>query len=98
MSKVAKIALVTISLVAGAASAPAFAQSGWALEQGKKETRQLLRLMDTDQNGRVSKAEFMRFMEAESDRLDVDHSGELSVQELSHFYYRRSYPGGTSHR
>jgi EF-hand domain pair len=98
MSKVAKIALVTISLVAGAASGPAFAQSVWALEQGKKETRQLLRLMDTDQNGRVSKAEFMRFMEAEFDRLDVDHSGELSVQELSHFYYRRSYPGGTSHR
>src|SRR5208283_459068 len=43
----------------------------------------LLRLMDTDRNGRVSKAEFMHFMAEEFDRLDVDHSGELDPEELS---------------
>jgi len=39
--------------------------------------------MDTDRNGRVSKAEFMHFMAEEFDRLDVDHSGELDPEELS---------------
>jgi len=38
--------------------------------------------MDTDRNGRVSKAEFMHFMGEEFDRLDVDHSGELDPEEL----------------
>jgi hypothetical protein len=32
----------------------------------------LLLLMDTNQNGRISKQEFMTFMEAEFDRLDTD--------------------------
>jgi Ca2+-binding EF-hand superfamily protein len=95
MSKIAMIALVTISLVAGAASTAAFAVSSRAVAQGEKETRQLLRLMDVDQNGRVSKQEFMQFMEAEFDRLDVDRSGELTVKELSHFRYSPAHPGGT---
>jgi Ca2+-binding EF-hand superfamily protein len=95
MSKIAMIALVTISLVAGAASTPAFAVSSRAVAQGEKETRQLLRLMDVDQNGRVSKQEFMQFMEAEFDRLDVDRSGELTVKELSHFRYSPPHTGGT---
>jgi hypothetical protein len=100
MSKIAKIALVTISLVAGAASTPAFAVSRRAVAQGEKETQQLLRLMDLDQNGRVSKQEFMQFMEAEFDRLDVDRSGELTVKELSkaRFRYSPPHPGGTGSR
>jgi hypothetical protein len=95
MSKIAKITLITISLVAGASSTPAFAAGRRALAQGEKETQQLLRLMDVDQNGRVSKQEFMQFMEAEFDRLDVDRSGELTVKELSHFRYSAPHPGGT---
>jgi Ca2+-binding EF-hand superfamily protein len=39
--------------------------------------------MDKDQNGKVSKQEFMSFMEAEFARLDKDKSGELDVQELT---------------
>jgi Ca2+-binding EF-hand superfamily protein len=31
--------------------------------------------MDTDQNGKISHAEFMAFMEAEFQRLDLDHDG-----------------------
>jgi Ca2+-binding EF-hand superfamily protein len=98
MSK--KIAFATMVLVLAVASTPAFAISNQALQQGTKETRQLLRLMDTDQNGEVSKAEFMRFMEAEFDRLDVDHSGALSVRELSRFpfHYAPGRVGGTTHR
>jgi Ca2+-binding EF-hand superfamily protein len=38
--------------------------------------------MDADKNGKISRAEFMAFMAAEFDRLDVDKSGELDVKEL----------------
>jgi Ca2+-binding EF-hand superfamily protein len=47
------------------------------------EVRQLVIMMDTDKNGKVSKKEFMDFMSAEFDRLDSDKSGELDVKELS---------------
>lgn len=49
---------------------------------GEAEVVQLLLLMDTDKNGKVSKQEFMKFMEAEFDRLDKDKSGELDPKEL----------------
>jgi len=44
--------------------------------------RQLVRLMDTDKNGTVSKDEFMQFMSQTFDRLDVNKSGELEREEL----------------
>ncbi len=50
---------------------------------GEDEVKQLLLLMDTDKNGRISKQEFMKFMEAEFDRLDKDKSGDLDVHELA---------------
>ncbi len=39
--------------------------------------------MDTDKNGKISKAEWMKFMEQEFDRLDTNHNGELDVKELT---------------
>jgi len=96
MFKTAKIAVVTIALVGGAASTSAFAVSSKGVAAGEAYARQLLQLMDTDKNGKVSRAEFMHFMEAEFDRLDVDHNGELTVQELAKFPYRvpySSHPG-----
>ena len=50
---------------------------------GEREAKKLLLLMDKDQNGKVSKQEFMNFMEAEFDRLDKDMNGELDVKELT---------------
>ncbi len=47
--------------------------------------------MDTDKNGKVSKQEYMKFMEDEFDRLDRDKSGELDVAELSHSKIRVSH-------
>jgi Ca2+-binding EF-hand superfamily protein len=44
--------------------------------------KELVLLMDADKNGKISKQEWMKFMEAEFDRLDKDNSGELSTQEL----------------
>jgi hypothetical protein len=49
---------------------------------GENEVKQLVLLMDKDQNGKVSEQEFMNFMEAEFQRLDKDKSGELDVKEL----------------
>jgi hypothetical protein len=46
------------------------------------EIKQLLFLMDTDKNGRISKKEFLSFMEAEFDRLDTSKTGQLNVSEL----------------
>lgn len=53
------------------------------LALGEDEVKQLVLLMDTDKNGRISKPEFMAFMSAEFDRLDKDKSGELDVKELA---------------
>ena len=50
---------------------------------GDPYIRQLLLLMDTDKNGKVSKQEFMSFMDKEFDRLDVNHDGELDPRELA---------------
>jgi EF hand len=45
--------------------------------------KELLLAIDTDKSGRVSKQEWMKFMEAEFDRLDTDHTGHLNVKELT---------------
>lgn len=47
-----------------------------------EDIKELLLLMDTDKSGKVSKQEWMNFMEAEFNRLDKDGSGELDVTEL----------------
>ena len=54
-----------------------------ALALGEEDVKNLLLLMDTDKNGKISKQEFMGFMEAEFDRLDKDKSGELDPKELT---------------
>jgi hypothetical protein len=39
--------------------------------------KQLLLVMETDKNGKISKQQWMKFMEAEFDRLDLEKRGEL---------------------
>jgi EF hand len=53
------------------------------LALGEPEVMQLLLLMDTDKNGKISKQEWMKFMEAEFDKLDKDKKGELDAKELT---------------
>jgi Ca2+-binding EF-hand superfamily protein len=57
-----------------------------------ENVKQLLLLMDTDKNGRISKREWMSFMEAEFNRLDKDGNGELDLNELRQagLFIRRS--------
>jgi len=65
----------------------AFAASNRALAAGQGSTRQLIRLMDKDKNGVVSKDEFLQFMSEEFDRLDVNRNEQLERREL-----RRAIP------
>lgn len=44
--------------------------------------KELLLLMDADGNGKISKKEWMSFMEAEFNKLDRDGNGELDRLEL----------------
>ena len=60
------------------------------LALGENEVKQLLLLMDTDENGKISKQEWMKFMEAEFDRLDKSRNGQLDVKELTQSKLRAS--------
>jgi EF hand len=61
------------------------------LALGENEVKQLLLLMDTSQNGKISKQEYMNFMEAEFDRLDKNRNGELDPKELTQSKLRASH-------
>ena len=58
--------------------------------EGEVEAKRLLLLMDRDQSGKVSRQEFMKFMESEFGRLDTNKDGELDVYELTGLRIRRS--------
>jgi len=62
------------------------------LALGEPEVKQLLLLIDTDKSGKISKEEWMRFMEAEFDRLDKDKKGQLDAKELAQSKLRVSHP------
>jgi Ca2+-binding EF-hand superfamily protein len=83
--RILHIALVSVAcaLVGTAVAQKAFVpkqQDKTAL--ARPHVQELLLVMDTDKNGRISKQEWMKFMEAEFDRLDKDKTGELTPQEL----------------
>jgi EF hand domain-containing protein len=56
----------------------------------QSEVRKLLALIDTDKNGKITKQEWMKFMEAEFERLDKDHSGDLDAKDLEESRVRAS--------
>ena len=93
------ITVVTaVLVVSGAMLGPARAQKAAVprqpdkLQLGEDEVKQLLLLIDTDQSGKISKQEWMKFMEAEFDRLDKDKKGQLDVKELTQSKLRVSHP------
>jgi hypothetical protein len=52
------------------------------LALGEDAVKDLLLLMETDKNRKISKQASMRFMGEEFDRMDKDKKGELDAQEL----------------
>ena len=46
------------------------------------DVKELLLLMDADHNGKISRHEWMSFMEAEFNKMDKDGNGELDTKEL----------------
>ena len=58
---------------------------------GENEAKQLFLLVDTDKKGKISKQEWMRFMEVEFDRLDKAKNGQLDVLELMQSKLRMSH-------
>jgi len=65
-------------------SPAAFAASNRALAASEESTRRVIRLMDKDKNGVVSKEEFLQFMSKEFDRLDVNRNEQLERREMMH--------------
>ena len=71
------------SAVAAQNPAPPKAQVQNNVALGEANTKRLLLRMNQDRDGKVSKQEFMRFMEAEFDRLDKEKDGKLDVKEVT---------------
>jgi hypothetical protein len=53
------------------------------LALGEDEVKKLLLIMEPGKTGKISKEEYMKFMEAEFARLDKDKNGELDVKKLT---------------
>jgi len=81
---------VLVGIVVAQRQAVLKAQDKLAL--GENEVKQLLLLMDTDKSGKISKQEWMKFMEAEFDRRDKHKKGQLDAKDLEQSKLRVSYP------
>jgi len=83
------LAILTVLLVTGTMLATAAAQKASVpkvqdrLAMGEEGVKHLLLLMNPDKQGMVSKQEYMKFMEAEFERLDREKKGELNVRKLT---------------
>jgi Ca2+-binding EF-hand superfamily protein len=89
------ITTVGTAMAQSPSASPDTKQKEKKLAAGEVEAKRLLLLMDRDQSGKVSRQEFMSFMEEEFQLLDVNKDGELDVQELTR---SRLVPHGGSHR
>jgi len=82
--------------LAGAVLAASLAIPGYAVDQkqitpkpqdpqvlAEDQVRQLLPLADAGRSGKVSKQEWLKFMEAEFDRLDKNKSGQIELKNVA---------------
>jgi hypothetical protein len=80
---------------APAAQAPAPTPTSPNVVAASPEAIKLLKIMDNDKDGKISHAEFISFMEAEFQRLDLDHDGYLNLKELEKSQLAVAHHGGT---
>jgi Ca2+-binding EF-hand superfamily protein len=74
--------LALISATGAVAIAEVAPQPQDEFARANQNVQDLLLLLDTDKNGRISKREWMNFVEAEFNKLDKDGNGELDPKEL----------------
>lgn len=53
------------------------------LAMGEEHVKQLLLIMETDSHGMISRQQYMKFMEAEFQRLDKNKQGQLDARQLN---------------
>ncbi len=82
--------LFSVSIAPGVVPRTAVAQTKASVPKpqnkliiAEDEFKHLLLLMDANKNGKISKQEYMKFMEAEFDLFDKNHNGELDVKEVT---------------
>jgi hypothetical protein len=95
------LGLLTIGTIGGIVAQKASTpKSQDKVALGEEDVKRLLLLMDTDKNGKISKQEFMTFMETEFKRLDKNKDGELDVKELtqSEIQSRRGPPSSAAQK
>jgi len=76
-----------IALLVVTALGAGFAQKSVSKQPDKnvmanENIKQLLLVMDTDKSGKISKQQWMSFMEAQFDRLDLEKKGELDQKAI----------------
>jgi len=92
MNKPAKLLCSAAVLLAiGSLAAPASAADEKALRRGEAATKRLMGNMDKDKDGKVTKEEFMKYMEAEFDRIDQNKDKTISSQEMDAWRNSMSY-------
>ena len=77
------VLLVFTAVMATAAQRQSVPKPQNKLAMGEDQVKKLLPLMEADKQGHVSRQEYMKFMEAEFERLDTGKTGELDVKQLS---------------
>jgi hypothetical protein len=85
--------LAVVTWLAAGTVGTALARDGLRFQQdkiamGQDEVKQLLPLM-ADENGKVSEAAFMKYMQAEFKRLNKDEQGKVDVLEVTDHPSRR---------
>ncbi len=93
MFKRAKVASMTVALgilfALGAVQNTAVPQKSAVpkprdnLVLGEDEVKRLMLRIDPNERGKITKQKWVKFMEAEFDRLDKNKSGELDARELA---------------
>jgi hypothetical protein len=91
------VVVTAVLVVSGAMLGPARLQKAAVprqpdkLQLGEDEVKQLLLLIGGDENGKITKQAWMKFMEAEFVRLDKDKSGDLDAKDLAQSRLRVSH-------